>query len=90
MDARIILVSMAENGAILLDESGYFHRCGVCKGTVVNSVGAGDSMLAGLIAGKEKGDDDYALRLGTAAGGATTFSEGLATGEEIMRLIEEL
>ncbi|HOC34752.1 MAG TPA: PfkB family carbohydrate kinase, partial [Ruminococcus flavefaciens] len=70
--------------------SGNFHRCGVCKGTVVNSVGAGDSMLAGFIAGKEKGDDDYALRLGTAAGGATTFSEGLATGEEIMRLIEEL
>ena len=90
MGARNILVSMAENGAILLDESGNFHRCGVCKGTVVNSVGAGDSMLAGFIAGKEKGDDDYALRLGTAAGGATTFSEGLATGEEIMRLIEEL
>ncbi len=90
MGARNILVSMAENGAVLLDESGNFHRCGVCKGTVVNSVGAGDSMLAGFIAGKEKGDDDYALRLGTAAGGATTFSEGLATGEEIMRLIEEL
>ena len=90
MGARNILVSMAENGALLLDESGNFHRCGVCKGTVVNSVGAGDSMLAGFIAGKEKGDDDYALRLGTAAGGATTFSEGLATGEEIMRLIEEL
>ncbi len=90
MGARNILVSMAENGAILLDESGNFHRCGVCKGTVVNSVGAGDSMLAGFVAGKEKGDDDYALRLGTAAGGATTFSEGLATGEEIMRLIEEL
>ena len=90
MGARNILVSMAENGAILLDESGNFHCCGVCKGTVVNSVGAGDSMLAGFIAGKEKGDDDYALRLGTAAGGATTFSEGLAAGEEIMRLIEEL
>lgn len=88
--ARNVLVSMAENGAILLDENGDYHRCGVCRGEVVNSVGAGDSMLAGFIAGLEKGDHDYALKLGTAAGGATTFSEALATGEDILRLMEEL
>ena len=88
--ARNVLVSMAEDGAILLDENGEYHRCGVCKGKVVNSVGAGDSMLAGFIAGLEKGGYDYALRLGTAAGGATTFSEGLATGADILRLIEEI
>lgn len=90
MGARNILVSMAENGAILLDENGNFHRCGVCKGSVKNSVGAGDSMLAGFIAGIEKGDADYALRLGTAAGGATTFSEGLASGEYILELLKQL
>lgn len=90
MGARNILVSMAENGAILLDENGNFHRCGVCKGSVKNSVGAGDSMLAGFIAGIEKGDADYALRLGTAAGGATTFSEGLASGEYILELMKQL
>ncbi|MBP7186526.1 MAG: 1-phosphofructokinase [Ruminococcus sp.] len=90
MGARNILVSMAENGAILLDENGNFHRCGVCKGSVKNSVGAGDSMLAGFIAGIEKGDTDYALRLGTAAGGATTFSEGLASGEYILELLKQL
>ena len=90
MGARNVLVSMAEKGSILLDENGIFHRCGVCRGEVVNSVGAGDSMLAGFIAGLEKGDYDYALRLGTAAGGATTFSEGLAAGDEIWRLFEQI
>lgn len=90
MGARNVLVSMAERGAILLDEEGASHRCGVCKGEVVNSVGAGDSMLAGFIAGLEKGDYDYALRLGTAAGGATAFSEALASGEDIMRLLNEI
>ena len=90
LGARNILVSMAENGAILLDENGNFHSCGVCKGSVKNSVGAGDSMLAGFIAGIEKGDADYALRLGTAAGGATTFSEGLASGEYILELMKQL
>ena len=75
---------------VLLDENGIFHRCGVCKGSVKNSVGAGDSMLAGFIAGIEKGDADYALRLGTAAGGATTFSEGLSSGEYILELMKQL
>lgn len=87
--ARNVLVSMAENGSMLLDETGKIHICGVCKGTVKNSVGAGDSMLAGFIAGLEQGFD-YALKLGTAAGGATAFSEGLAERTLIYRLLEQL
>lgn len=90
MGARNVLVSMAGDGALLLDENGETHICGVCKGTVKNSVGAGDSMVAGFIAGSEKGDYEYALKLGTAAGGATAFSDGLAQREEIFRLLEQL
>lgn len=90
MGAKNVLVSMAGDGALLLDENGRTHRCGVCKGTVRNSVGAGDSMVAGFIAGCEKNDYGYALKLGTAAGGATAFSDGLARREDIYRLLSEL
>lgn len=90
MGARNVLVSMAGDGALLLDENGKLHTCGVCKGTVKNSVGAGDSMVAGFIAGSLKGDYEYALKLGTAAGGATAFSDGLARKEEIFRLLKQL
>ncbi len=47
-------------------------------------------MVAGFIAGSEKGDYEYALKLGTAAGGATAFSDGLAQREEIFGLLEQL
>jgi 1-phosphofructokinase len=90
MGARNVLVSMAGDGALLLDENGKSHICGVCKGTVKNSVGAGDSMVAGFVAGSLEGDYDYALKLGTAAGGATAFSEGLAEKDEIYRLLKQL
>lgn len=90
MGAQNVLVSMAGDGALLLDENGKTHICGVCKGTVKNSVGAGDSMVAGFIAGLGQGDYEYALKLGTAAGGATAFSDGLAEREEIFRLLEQL
>lgn len=90
MGAQNVLVSMAGDGALLLDENGKTHICGVCSGTVKNSVGAGDSMVAGFIAGLERGDHEYALKLGTAAGGATAFSDGLAEREEIFRLLEQL
>ncbi len=89
MGAVNVLVSMAGDGALLLDENGIVHTCGVCRGKVRNSVGAGDSMVAGFIAGCDKGYD-YALRLGTASGGATTFSEGLAQKETISALLEQL
>ena len=90
MGAQNVLVSMAGDGAILLDSDGNIRKSGVCRGTVRNSVGAGDSMIAGFLAGISDGDFDYALRLGTAAGGATAFSEGLAVREDIFRLIEQL
>lgn len=90
MGARNVLVSMAGDGAVLLDENGGVHACGVCKGTVKNSVGAGDSMVAGFVAGCETGDYDYALKLGTATGGATAFSEGLAKKELIDKLLQQL
>lgn len=90
MGARNVLVSMAEDGAVLLEENGQIHHSGVCKGIVKNSVGAGDSMVAGFLAGCQHHDLDYALRLGTAAGGATAFSEGLAKRDDILRLLAEL
>ncbi len=89
MGAQNVLVSMAGDGAILLDESGNFHQRGVCKGKVKNSVGAGDSMVAGFIAGCESGDYGHALKLGTVCGGATAFSDGLADKLTIARLMSE-
>ena len=86
--ARNVLVSMAGDGALLLDENGAVHRIGCPKGKVVNSVGAGDSMVAGFVAGYLRtGDYRYALRLGTACGSATAFSVGLATKEKIEKLL---
>lgn len=90
MGAQNVLVSMAGDGAVLLDENGETHVCGVCRGKVKNSVGAGDSMVAGFVAGCEKGDYEYALKLGTASGGATAFSEGLAEKDRIYELLGQL
>jgi 1-phosphofructokinase len=75
---------------MLIDENGKCHRCGVCKGKVRNSVGAGDSMLAGFLTGAQNGDYEYALKLGTAAGGATAFSDGLAVKTKIEELLAQL
>lgn len=90
MGAVNVLISMAGDGAMLIDEFGKMHRCGVCRGTVKNSVGAGDSMVAGFTAGVLNADYEYALKLGTAAGGATAFSDGLATKEKITELLQTL
>ncbi len=91
MGAKNVLVSLAGNGAMLLDEQGNLHRMACPKGTVRNSVGAGDSMVAGFLAGfLESGNYEYALKLGIAAGSATAFSLELATKEEIDCLLETL
>ena len=91
MGARNVLVSMAGDGALLMDEAGVCHRIGCPKGKVLNSVGAGDSMVAGFLAGfLETGDYDYALRLGTAAGSATAFSIGLGSREKIDALMASI
>ena len=90
MGAVNVLISMAGDGAVLVDEFGNVHTVKACEGTVKNSVGAGDSMVAGFIAGSETGDYEYALKLGTAAGGATAFSDGLAEKEEIHKLLKQM
>lgn len=86
--ARNVLVSMAGNGSLLLDETGAAHRLGVPKGQVRNSVGAGDSMVAGFLAGWLK-QHDYAAahRMGAATGSATAFSDGLATEAQVLTLL---
>ena len=61
MGAQNVLISMAGDGALLIDETGKQHVCGVCKGTVKNSVGAGDSMVAGFVAGSMHGDYEAAF-----------------------------
>ena len=90
--ARNVLVSMAGDGAILVTEDGDVHMGPCPKGEVKNSVGAGDSMVAGFITGylKSNGNYEEALKMGTAAGSASAFSEDLATGEKIMELYKQL
>ena len=89
--ARNVLVSMAGAGAMLLDENGKLHHLGAPKGVVKNSVGAGDSMVAGFLAGYlQSGDYQTALRMGTAAGSATAFSYGLAQKDEVLSLFRVL
>ena len=91
MGAQNVLVSMAGDGSLLVTEGGSVYQMGVARGVVKNSVGAGDSMVAGFLAGYlERKDYAHALRMGTAAGGATAFSDGLGTKDEIMRLYREL
>ena len=86
--ARNILVSLAGDGSLLLDETGGARRLGVPPGTVRHTVGAGDSMVAGFLAGwLETRDYAAAHRMGAAAGSATAFSDGLASGEEIRKLL---
>ena len=83
--ARNVLLSRGKDGALLLLESGECYRMDAPHGECVNSVGAGDAMLAGFLSGflGTDGDASYALRLGTAAGSATAFSAGFPTCEEI-------
>ncbi|WP_298703298.1 1-phosphofructokinase [uncultured Veillonella sp.] len=89
--AQNVLVSLAGDGAILVDATGTVHRHGVPQGTVVNSVGAGDSMVAGFLAGYLESEGHYkrALSLGIAAGSASAFNEWLATREQVESLLEK-
>ena len=91
LGARNVLVSMAGDGAVLVTEQGGCHKMGVPSGRVKNSVGAGDSMVAGFLAGyMESGSFETALKTGTAAGSATALSQGLATKEEIINVYKTL
>ncbi len=89
--ARNVLVSLGADGALLLDETGKFHRIGVPNGELKTSVGSGDSMVAGFLAGYQKtGDYATALRTGAACGSASAFSTTLATCEEVEAMYHEL
>lgn len=82
--AENVLVSCGKKGAVLLDSQGTTYQIGNVPGKIVSSVGCGDSMVAGFVAGYiEKNDYAYALKLGAACGNATAFSQSLATKEEI-------
>lgn len=89
--AKNILVSCGKEGAILLTEKGEVYENGILEGTVIQQVGAGDSMLAGFLYGYEQNYDfEEALKWGTAAGNATAFSEGLAERKLIETLYQKL
>lgn len=89
--ARNVLISMAGEGAVLVAEDGSVYEAPAPKGTLVNAVGAGDSMVAGFTAGWiEKKDYRHAFYMGVSAGSASASSEYLATKEEIMDLYEKV
>lgn len=88
--ARNVLVSLAGAGALLLTEEGQVLTQSAPRGEVRNSVGAGDSMVAGFLAGYDRGGYEEALLLGTAAGSATAFSPRLATRDEIQHIYTQL
>lgn len=88
--AENVLVSMAGDGAILITEDGAIYKGLPPKGKVVNSVGAGDSMVAGFLTGfLNTGDYEKAFRLGIATGSATAFLAWLATKEDVVSLLKE-
>ena len=91
MGARNVLVSMAGEGAVLADENGEVYESEAPKGKLVNSTGAGDSMVAGFLAGyMEKKDFLYAFKMGLSAGSASAFSEDLSTKEEILKVYKTI
>lgn len=88
--ARNVLISMAGDGAVLVTEDGREFRAEAPKGKVKNSVGAGDSMVAGFIYGyKTSGDYETAFKYGVCTGSASAFSEELAKKEEVQELISK-
>lgn len=91
MGATNVLISRGGDGALLVSEHGEVYRANVPKGQVVNSVGAGDSMLAGFLSDYLKYNDfASALKMGTATGSATAFSVGIATKEKVESLLPDI
>lgn len=88
--AKNVLISMAGDGAILITEQGEIYKEEAPKGTVVNSVGAGDSMVAGFLTGYlNTGNYEKAFQLGIASGSASAFLSWLATKEDVVKLLKE-
>lgn len=91
MGARNVLISMAGDGAILVTETEKVYKMSAPKGHVKNSVGAGDSMVAGFVASYfKKYDYKEALKFAVATGSATAFSEGLAEADLIKAVYDQL
>jgi 1-phosphofructokinase len=91
MGARNVLISMAGDGAIFITEDNRIIKSEVPKGNLVNSVGAGDSMVGGFIAGYLKNNNlEDAFKMGVATGSASAFSEGLATKDKVYELLKEI
>ena len=91
MGARNVLVSRGKDGALLIDENQNTYSIGIIPGKPLNSVGCGDSMVAGFVAGYlEKHDYAYALKLGSACSNATAFSYSLANAQGIRDAFEKL
>ncbi len=89
--ARNVLVSLAGDGAVLLSEDGSVYESPAPEGELINGVGAGDSMVAGFLAGWQKRrDPSYAFHMAVAAGSAGAFSEHLAEADQIERLMGEM
>ncbi len=91
MGARNVLVSMAGDGAIFISEDNTVIKSEVPKGKLVNSVGAGDSMVGGFIAGYLNNKNlEEAFKMSVATGSASAFSEGLATKEKVYELLKQI
>ena len=91
MGAQNVIISMAGDGAVLINSNGDVTTSNVPKGVVKNSVGAGDSMVAGFIAGYlNSGKIEEGFKLGVATGSASAFSEGLATKDYVYELLEQV
>ena len=89
MGAKNVLISMAGDGAVLVAEDGNVYKSEAPKGKVVNSVGAGDSMVAGFLAGYlQSGSYQDAFHMGVCTGSASAFSEELATKAEVEQLLK--
>ena len=89
--AQNVLISLGGEGAILVTTEGKEYYSKAPKGKVLNTVGAGDSMVAGFIAGyKQSGDFEHAFKMGIATGSASSFSMNLATAEEVANLLKEI
>lgn len=91
MGAENVLISMAEDGAIFISSKGEVIKSGVPKGVLKNSVGAGDSMVAGFISGYLKNNNlEEAFKMGLATGSASAFSEGLASKEKVKDILNQI
>lgn len=89
MGAQNVIVSMAGDGAVFICENEEIYKSEAPKGVVKNSVGAGDSMVAGFLAGFcETKDFAKAFKMGVCTGSASAFSEDLATKEQVRQVMD--